>query len=105
MSEGTMIDEDLARLITDAGVRSVNIRTSVTRKAPKGSVRSVSGLNMAENQIVQNPVKPVGLVAAQSIGEPGTQLTLRTFHTGGTPNSRERGATGHCQQRRIYPLL
>jgi len=83
VSEGTMIDEDLARLITDAGVRSVNIRTSVTCKAPKGICAKCYGLNMAENKIVKTG-EAVGVVAAQSIGEPGTQLTLRTFHTGGT---------------------
>jgi DNA-directed RNA polymerase beta' subunit len=83
VSEGTMIDEPLARLITDAGVRSVNIRTSVTCKAPKGICAKCYGLNMAENKIVKSG-EAVGVVAAQSIGEPGTQLTLRTFHTGGT---------------------
>ena len=83
VSEGTMIDEPLGRLITDAGVRSVNIRTSVTCKAPKGICAKCYGLNMAENKIVKTG-EAVGVVAAQSIGEPGTQLTLRTFHTGGT---------------------
>ncbi len=83
VSEGTMINEDLARLITDAGVRSVNIRTSVTCKAPKGICAKCYGLNMAENKIVKTG-EAVGVIAAQSIGEPGTQLTLRTFHTGGT---------------------
>jgi DNA-directed RNA polymerase beta' subunit len=83
VSEGTMIDEPLARLITDAGVRSVNIRTSVTCKAQKGICAKCYGLNMAENKIVKVG-EAVGVVAAQSIGEPGTQLTLRTFHTGGT---------------------
>jgi len=83
VSEGTMIDEPLGRLITDAGVRAVNIRTSVTCKAPKGICAKCYGLNMAENKIVKIG-EAVGVVAAQSIGEPGTQLTLRTFHTGGT---------------------
>ncbi|MCK5855259.1 MAG: DNA-directed RNA polymerase subunit beta', partial [Sulfurovaceae bacterium] len=83
VSEGTMIDEPLGRLITEAGVRAVNIRTSVTCKAPKGICAKCYGLNMAENKIVKTG-EAVGVVAAQSIGEPGTQLTLRTFHTGGT---------------------
>jgi len=83
VSEGTMINEELARMITEAGVRSVNIRTSVTCKAPKGICAKCYGLNMAENKIVKTG-EAVGVVAAQSIGEPGTQLTLRTFHTGGT---------------------
>jgi len=83
LSEGTMIDEPMARLIAESGVRSVNIRTSVTCKAPRGICAKCYGLNMAENKIVKRG-EAVGVVAAQSIGEPGTQLTLRTFHTGGT---------------------
>ncbi len=86
VSEGTMIDEGLSRLVTDAGVRSVNIRTSVTCKAEKGICAKCYGLNMAENKIVKAG-EAVGVVAAQSIGEPGTQLTLRTFHTGGTASA------------------
>ncbi len=83
VSEGTMIDVDKARLISESGVRSVNIRTSVTCKAPRGICAKCYGLNMAENKIVKRG-EAVGVIAAQSIGEPGTQLTLRTFHTGGT---------------------
>ena len=86
LSEGTMIDEPMARLISEAGVRSVNIRTSVTCKADKGICAKCYGLNMAENKIVKRG-EAVGVVAAQSIGEPGTQLTLRTFHTGGTASA------------------
>jgi len=73
----------LVKIISDAGIRSVNIRTSVTCKAPKGICAKCYGLNMAENKIVKVG-EAVGVIAAQSIGEPGTQLTLRTFHTGGT---------------------
>ncbi|HIP52372.1 MAG TPA: DNA-directed RNA polymerase subunit beta', partial [Campylobacterales bacterium] len=83
VSEGTMIDEPKARLISESGVRSVNIRTSVTCKAPRGICAKCYGLNMADNKIVKRG-EAIGVVAAQSIGEPGTQLTLRTFHTGGT---------------------
>ncbi len=86
VSEGSLIDENQAKLITDAGVRSVNIRTAVTCKAPKGICAKCYGLNMAENKIVKTG-EAVGVIAAQSIGEPGTQLTLRTFHTGGTASA------------------
>jgi len=78
-----LIDDRLVKIISDAGIRSVNIRTSVTCKAPKGICAKCYGLNMAENKIVKVG-EAVGVIAAQSIGEPGTQLTLRTFHTGGT---------------------
>lgn len=81
--EGTMIDEEIATKVREAGVRSVIIRAPSTCKAPKGICSKCYGLNMAENRIV-NKGEAVGVIAAQSIGEPGTQLTLRTFHTGGT---------------------
>ncbi len=82
-SEGIMIDEEIAQKVKDAGVRAVVIRAPSSCKAPKGICTKCYGLNMAENRIV-NKGEAVGVIAAQSIGEPGTQLTLRTFHTGGT---------------------
>ncbi len=83
LSEGTLIDEEAAQLIHDSGVRSVVMRAPATCKAPKGICAKCYGLNMAENRLVKQG-EAVGVIAAQSIGEPGTQLTLRTFHTGGT---------------------
>jgi DNA-directed RNA polymerase beta' subunit len=83
VSEGTMIDEETATRVQEAGVRSVVIKAPSTCKAPKGICAKCYGLNMADNKIVKRG-EAVGVIAAQSIGEPGTQLTLRTFHTGGT---------------------
>ena len=83
LSEGQLVGEEEARLIREAGVRSVVMRAPATCKAPKGICAKCYGLNMAENRLVK-PGEAVGVIAAQSIGEPGTQLTLRTFHTGGT---------------------
>ena len=83
VSEGTMIDEETAQRVQEAGVRSVVMRAPSTCKAPKGICAKCYGLNMADNKIVKRG-EAVGVIAAQSIGEPGTQLTLRTFHTGGT---------------------
>ncbi len=83
VSEGTMIDEEMAAKVQDAGVRSVIMRAPSSCKAPKGICAKCYGLNMADNKIVKRG-EAVGVIAAQSIGEPGTQLTLRTFHTGGT---------------------
>jgi len=82
-SEGTLVDEEIASTIQDAGVRSVVMRAPSTCKAQKGICAKCYGLNMADNKLVK-PGEAVGVIAAQSIGEPGTQLTLRTFHTGGT---------------------
>lgn len=83
VSEGKLIDEKLAKIITEANVKSVTIRTAVTCKAEKGVCSKCYGLNLGEGRPT-NPGEPVGVIAAQSIGEPGTQLTLRTFHVGGT---------------------
>jgi len=83
LTEGTLIGEYEAKVIKDAQVQSVTIRSAATCKAPKGVCSKCYGLNMAENRLVK-PGEAVGVIAAQSIGEPGTQLTLRTFHTGGT---------------------
>jgi len=86
VSEGTLVgDEEVAR-ISDAGIRQAIIRTPITCKAPNGLCAKCYGLNMAEAKIVKKG-EAVGIIAAQSIGEPGTQLTLRTFHTGGTASS------------------
>ena len=82
-SAGILIDEAIARHIIDAGIKSVVIRTPVTCKAEKGVCAKCYGLNLGEGKM-SKPGEAVGVIAAQSIGEPGTQLTLRTFHVGGT---------------------
>lgn len=83
ISEGALITEEMIGKIKDVGVKTVIIRTSVTCKAPKGVCARCYGLNLSDGKIV-NVGEAVGVIAAQSIGEPGTQLTLRTFHIGGT---------------------
>jgi DNA-directed RNA polymerase beta' subunit len=86
LSEGTLIEEEEAQVIRDTGVRSVVMRAPASCKASKGICAKCYGLNMAENRLVKTG-EAVGVIAAQSIGEPGTQLTLRTFHTGGTASA------------------
>ena len=86
ISEGTMIDEEMSHRVENAGVRVVVIKAPSTCKATHGICAKCYGLNMAENKIVKRG-EAVGVIAAQSIGEPGTQLTLRTFHTGGTASA------------------
>jgi len=85
-SEGTLIDEEKAKKLQESGVKSVVIRTPITCKAPKGVCAKCYGLNLGEGKLVK-PGEAVGIIAAQSIGEPGTQLTLRTFHIGGTAST------------------
>ncbi len=76
------ITDDIAKEIVDAGIESVNIRSVFTCRTHHGVCAKCYGKNMATNKPIQ-PGESVGVIAAQSIGEPGTQLTMRTFHTGG----------------------
>ncbi|MGH8328517.1 MAG: DNA-directed RNA polymerase subunit beta', partial [Steroidobacteraceae bacterium] len=80
---GQLIEEEAARAIEDAGIETVRIRSVLTCEAKRGLCRMCYGRNLATMQMVDLG-EAVGILAAQSIGEPGTQLTLRTFHIGGT---------------------
>jgi DNA-directed RNA polymerase subunit beta' len=85
-AEGTLIDEVSAKVIAEAGIKAAYIRTPTTCKSENGICALCYGVNLANGQIVRRG-EAVGIIAAQSIGEPGTQLTLRTFHVGGTASS------------------
>ena len=76
------ITEELASAIEDAGIETVRTRTVLTCEAEHGVCRLCYGRNLATNRTVDIG-EAVGTIAAQSIGQPGTQLTMRTFHTGG----------------------
>jgi DNA-directed RNA polymerase subunit beta' len=78
----TYMDVDLAESIEAAGVKKARIRSVFTCKSKYGVCAKCYGMNMATARKINNG-EAVGIVAAQSIGEPGTQLTMRTFHTGG----------------------
>jgi DNA-directed RNA polymerase subunit beta' len=80
---GQLVDEDTARDIEESGIESVKIRSVLTCEAKRGLCRMCYGRNLATMSMVDLG-EAVGIIAAQSIGEPGTQLTLRTFHIGGT---------------------
>ncbi|MDR2118466.1 MAG: DNA-directed RNA polymerase subunit beta' [Tannerellaceae bacterium] len=79
---GDEITEDKAKAIQDSAIERVEIRSVLTCESKKGVCAKCYGRNLATNQMVQKG-EAVGVIAAQSIGEPGTQLTLRTFHVGG----------------------
>jgi DNA-directed RNA polymerase subunit beta' len=83
VAAGQLINEDVAVEIEDAGVEMVRIRSVLTCEARRGVCRMCYGRNLATMAMVDLG-EAVGILAAQSIGEPGTQLTLRTFHIGGT---------------------
>jgi DNA-directed RNA polymerase subunit beta' len=80
---GTLINESIAEKIEDANIDSVYIRTVLTCESKRGVCAKCYGRNLTTGKIVEIG-EAVGIIAAQSIGEPGTQLTLRTFHLGGT---------------------
>lgn len=77
------ITDDIAKQIEDAGIEKVKIRTVLTCESTHGVCVKCYGRDLARNRIVQIG-ETVGIIAAQSIGQPGTQLTMRTFHSGGT---------------------
>ncbi len=80
---GQLIDESVSAAIEDAAIEKVKIRSVLTCEAKRGICRMCYGRNLATMDMVDMG-EAVGILAAQSIGEPGTQLTLRTFHIGGT---------------------
>ena len=88
MGTDDMITYDDAMRIVDAGVKECVIRSIITCKAKKGICKKCYGVNLATGTPVAVG-EAVGIVAAQSIGEPGTQLTMRTFHTGGIASSED----------------
>ncbi|MEO9652031.1 MAG: DNA-directed RNA polymerase subunit beta' [Roseobacter sp.] len=82
VAAGTLIDERMADTIEDAGVATARIRSPLTCEAEEGVCAMCYGRDLARGTMV-NTGEAVGIIAAQSIGEPGTQLTMRTFHIGG----------------------
>jgi len=83
---GDAIDEQVAKRIEDAGIETVEIRSVLTCESKRGVCVKCYGVNLATGALAQRG-DAVGIIAAQSIGEPGTQLTLRTFHVGGVAGS------------------
>lgn len=81
-SKDKLIDEYSARAIVEAGYETLEIRSVLTCETPHGVCSKCYGINLATGRPV-HVGEAVGIIAAQSIGEPGTQLTMRTFHTGG----------------------
>lgn len=77
------IDEEQAKAVVEAGVDRVKIRSVLTCQSARGVCRLCYGRDLSRGRLVEKG-EPVGVIAAQSIGEPGTQLTMRTFHIGGT---------------------
>ena len=83
---GEEITEEIAKQIEEAGIETVEIRSVLTCESKRGVCVKCYGKNLATGILAQKG-DAVGIIAAQSIGEPGTQLTLRTFHVGGVAGS------------------
>lgn len=106
----TLITPQIAQIIEDAEVPSVRVRSILTCEAEKGVCATCYGADLTSGQLV-NVGEAIGIIAAQSIGEPGTQLTMRTFHTGGVVEDVSEGlarkilakATGTVQYRDFIP--
>ena len=86
IASGEEVTEEIAQLIEDSPVEQVEIRSVLTCESSKGVCSKCYGRSLANGRMVQEG-ESVGVIAAQSIGEPGTQLTLRTFHVGGTASN------------------
>ena len=82
LPRGTLIDEKIAAQLEEAGVDEVKVRSVIACESTFGVCARCYGRDLARGHLV-NPGESVGVMAAQSIGEPGTQLTMRTFHVGG----------------------
>jgi DNA-directed RNA polymerase subunit beta' len=82
VAENQMITHDMAKSVEDLGLDKILVRSPMTCQAPLGVCRLCYGMDLATGALVEEGMA-VGIIAAQSIGEPGTQLTMRTFHIGG----------------------
>ena len=88
IDENTMITEEQANLVEKLGIKEVSIRTGLTCKCRSGICAKCYGKDMANNRLVALG-EAVGIIAAQSVGEPGTQLTMKNFHTGGVSTAAD----------------
>src|SRR5438874_1981026 len=86
VKENELITAEIGRKIEELGLERIQVRSGMTCEAPLGVCRACYGMDLATGNLVEDGMA-VGIIAAQSIGEPGTQLTMRTFHIGGTVNT------------------
>jgi DNA-directed RNA polymerase subunit beta' len=82
VAENQIITKEIASLLEDLGLDKIRVRSPLTCESPQGVCAMCYGMDMSTGRLVEEGMA-VGIIAAQSIGEPGTQLTMRTFHTGG----------------------
>ncbi|MEK0164512.1 DNA-directed RNA polymerase subunit beta' [Phaeobacter sp. JH20_36] len=100
VAAGQLIDERMADAVEEAGVQSTRIRSPLTCEAEEGVCAQCYGRDLARGTQV-NTGEAVGIIAAQSIGEPGTQLTMRTFHIGGVAQGGQQSFLEASQEGKI----
>ncbi len=100
LTRGQLIDERAADAVDAAGVASMRIRSPLTCEAEEGVCAACYGRDLARGTLV-NQGEAVGIIAAQSIGEPGTQLTMRTFHIGGVAQGGQQSFTEASQTGKV----
>jgi len=88
IKKGQLIDKEMAQKIDEAGLEKVRVRSVITCQAAEGICQKCYGYDLGRNELVKLG-EAVGIVTAQAIGEPATQLTLRTFHTGGVAGGQD----------------
>ncbi len=86
VAENQIITNDIADKLQELKIETISVRSPLTCESPRGVCARCYGIDMSTNQLVEEGLA-VGIIGAQSIGEPGTQLTMRTFHTGGVASS------------------
>jgi DNA-directed RNA polymerase subunit beta' len=87
LEQGTMLSEEKVARLLVSGITAVRVRSPLTCQAPSGICQRCYGIDLATGHLVRRGTA-VGIIAAQSIGEPGTQLTMRTFHSGGIAHAQ-----------------
>jgi DNA-directed RNA polymerase subunit beta' len=104
VDENEMVTWEQARLIEKLGIDNVVVRSPMTCEAPLGICRNCYGMDLATGTLVEEGMA-VGIIAAQSIGEPGTQLTMRTFHIGGVGNRAIEEKERKCKRAGVVKLI
>jgi len=99
-----MITPEIAKKIEDMGLEKIQVRSPMTCDAPLGVCRKCYGMDMSTGDMVEEGMA-VGIIAAQSIGEPGTQLTMRTFHIGGVANTSTEKNEERCKKAGFIKLI
>ena len=103
VKKGELITANHSLSISEAGIETVNVRSVYTCQMDKGICQKCYGVDLSSGKLI-NIGEAVGIIAAQSIGEPGTQLTMRTFHTGGVDLRKASNVVVNAQQDGVFSL-